>query len=739
MRRNYFLRRTAPHPRSAMNIKLLLFGPNGSRKHVTLIAGAVLLAIILGLGFRLSWGEGAIAHDGSVWQVKRGPMDVRINETGELQAAESIRISPKVKGQATIVELVDEGTLVKKDDVIAKLDASQLEQNEATQAIDLENAQADLLKAGEEKNIQALTNDTNISKARLDVVNARLDVEKYGTVVLKKNGFLDKTAYGLPEDKGSANETDGGGEIIAEALSSLAVQSTDTALASLAADAAALAALKLESSAAAPAVDSTAAARIAAVTADADALVSGAAPRVDSTGAAKVDSTAPRVESSALAPIEALGPLHIGPNGEIVMDSTGQSVVRVASDGPQRGDAYQAFSDAEVAIITAKTDLETAQTDFQGMDKLLDRGFITKVQFIDADLKVVEATRTLESKRLAHAILRLYTYPKTLAQNMANLKKCEDAYKQAQLQARAQMAQKDANIVQAKAVYATRKRTLDDTRDQLSKTVITAPTDGIVLYGDERRPWDKDQIKVGGKVYEGMILVTFPSITKMIAATKVQEKDVNKVKIGQLCDVAIPAIPGVSLKGKVSKVANVAASGNRWMSSSEAKSFDVEVTLDEGDPRMKPGMSCQVAILVDTLPDCLYVPINAVFRQDGKDMCCLVSASGRTTQKPVTVGQASDLYVTLADGVKAGDSVLMYNVASSEVEPAAKGGAKPAVDSTGTRPASRVQSTDVQKVTVAAAAAGPKPSVQSTASAPAPSVQSSASAGRGVDSTAPGK
>ena len=108
------------------------------------------------------------------------------------------------------------------------------------------------------------------------------------------------------------------------------------------------------------------------------------------------------------------------------------------------------------------------------------------------------------------------------------------------------------------------------------------------------------------------------------------------------------------------------------MAASEAKVFDVEIPIEQSDNRVKPGMSCQAEILIATIPDCLYVPVNCVFRQEGRDMCTVTSV-GRMTSRSVTLGDTNDIYVQVTDGLKEGERVLLYSVAPSEVSVGASG------------------------------------------------------------------
>jgi HlyD family secretion protein len=561
-----------------MNTGALPSKRSGLTRPPVIIAAAVVAAVVLALVVKTFLGGGSGASERATFAVKRGPLDVKIVQTGELQAAESLRIIPEIRAQATIVSIVDEGTRVKKGDVIVQLDSSSLEDAEGDQAIEVENAKANLIRAEEEKKIQELQNQTNIASARLSLDNARMDLDKYGQVMLTPGGFLDMRYY--PDAEADVESSDA----VAAALDPPA-----------------------------PAVP------------------------VDSTAALAVVST-------DAAPVATV----------------------------QRGQAFQSFRDAELAIERATTDLEKARMDFDKMDELVDKGFVTKNDYLEDQLKVVEAERKLESARLAHFILRTYEHPKNLARYRADVRQREDQFKQAELSAGAQMAQRDANIAQAKATFDRRNSTLAETRDRIAKMTITAPDDGLVLYGDERRPMDKENIKVGGRANEGSVLVTFPSVGRLIAATKVPEKDIYRVRPGMPAEVTAPALVDVLFTGKVSKISSVASTTNRWMAASEAKVFDVEIPIDQPDARVKPGMSCRAEILIATIPDCLYVPVNCVFKQEGRDTCTVVSGSAMAS-RAVTLGETNDIYVQVTKGLDEGDRVLLYSVAPSEVSVAPAG------------------------------------------------------------------
>jgi len=789
--------------------------PQGiSRKVLYIVGASVLAALVLGLVVRSLLGRDKTASQRATYVVKRGDLPITVRQTGELQASESIRVIPEIKGQATIIQLVDEGTYIKKGDVMAKLDAAEMEKRETEQDIQVQNALANVTRAQEEKKMQVLTNDTSIAQAKLSVQNARMDLAKYGIVALRDDGFLDLDVYGQSEsvelaaasggDPASATSLGSTASALASAKNSGAssVASTDSGaspvrVSSLKTSAAAPASVKAAApnASVAAAVSSTASAA-AAPNARASAFAASkdpapvAASSTDSKvaapktpRAASVSSTDSRVAvakpsgpsavastDSAASAARASVPAAVGSSGAVVAAGLGSENATLAADVGstsadlvaalsstesllalppaailpeevssnalvldkqalyERCEAYQGFRDAELAIRRSMTDLERAQLDFKDMDKLLEKGFVTQNDFLNKKLALDEGQRKLESDRLKHALLLNYTYPKTLAQKQADLRQALNGAKQADISARSQMAQRDAAIRQAEAVYKMQKKDLDELRDRLKKMTVLAPEDGLVLYGDDRGWYDKSEVKVGGKAYEGRALFTLPKVSKMLAATKVMERDVYKVKVGLPAVVELPALPGTSLSGKVSKISSVSSSSRRSWMPSDVKTFDVEVALDQSDARMKPGMSCDVEVIVGTLTGVLYVPANAVFHEDSEDACYVVSGA-KVTPTKVVVGERNDLYTEVKEGLKEGQQVLLYSI-SGQGEAGKPGAKKPGeagkAKAAGKGAPAGAASTD-SKVAVGSTASAVASTDSKTAGAPAGKTASTAS------------
>ncbi len=81
---------------------------------------------------------------------------------------------------------------------------------------------------------------------------------------------------------------------------------------------------------------------------------------------------------------------------------------------------------------------------------------------------------------------------------------------------------------------------------------------------------------------------------------------------------------------------------------------------------LKPGMTANVDIFADKLPDVLYIPLQAVVIQNGQDTVTVVDSNGKQQVKNVTLGERNDLDWQVLQGLKPGQKVVIHigNVSS---------------------------------------------------------------------------
>jgi HlyD family secretion protein len=206
-----------------------------------------------------------------------------------------------------------------------------------------------------------------------------------------------------------------------------------------------------------------------------------------------------------------------------------------------------------------------------------------------------------------------------------------DAKKAAWEAADAGQAQAVARVAQAKAQVDSAQRrinqsqaTLTRASDALSKTVYSAPYDGIITNLPVR---EGEVVVMGIQNAPGSTLMTLSDMSVITAEVKVDETDIVNVKLGQPADVTIDAIPKKIFKGTVTEIGDNAMLRSTGLSTSqstagsqEAKDFKVVVTIQDAPANLRPGMSCTAKVTTASRNNALAIPIQALTVRARRDL-----------------------------------------------------------------------------------------------------------------------
>ncbi|MFQ5590468.1 MAG: efflux RND transporter periplasmic adaptor subunit [Phycisphaerae bacterium] len=324
----------------------------------------------------------------------------------------------------------------------------------------------------------------------------------------------------------------------------------------------------------------------------------------------------------------------------------------------QSGEWEQKLKDAEIAIDEAKINLERREQDFAAAEELLARKFITQTEYQEEEFKWQKAKWDLEKARKAMEVLKNYTHVADLRRKQADV---DEAIKEAQ------RVRKNAQAEEEKKTRSLESKTkeLNITQDQLAKLRtqrekcrITAPTPGFVVYYGESWRWGSgEQIKEGAEVHERQILMQLPDTSEMIVSLRVHEAKTDKLHLGQQAVVQVEGMPGQQFHGRVSKIAAVADTQNRWLNP-DLKEYETEITLEPNEAKLTPGVTAHVEILVNTVNNRLAVPVQSVFSKSGQRYVFRRN-HGELEPVEVQLGSVGTEWVEISSGLSEGDRILL--------------------------------------------------------------------------------
>jgi HlyD family secretion protein len=188
-------------------------------------------------------------------------------------------------------------------------------------------------------------------------------------------------------------------------------------------------------------------------------------------------------------------------------------------------------------------------------------------------------------------------------------------------------------------------------RDQLAKTEITAPIDGVVTRLDVE---EGEMVVMGVQNQPGSILMTISDLSAIDAEVKVAEADVLRLAPDNVAAVTLDALPGRVYTGRVAEVG--ASALPQIGTQASAREFRVKVRLEGDVTMLRPGLTCDTEILVAERRNVLAVPLQAVVQRDGKSGVFVVK-DHRAIFTPVTTGIIGGLTIEVT-GVDEGASIV---------------------------------------------------------------------------------
>jgi len=158
-------------------------------------------------------------------------------------------------------------------------------------------------------------------------------------------------------------------------------------------------------------------------------------------------------------------------------------------------------------------------------------------------------------------------------------------------------------------------------------------------------------------VRERQVLLTIPDTTQMGVQVSVHESFVEQVSVEQDVRIAVDAFPDRPLFGKVHKIAVLPDAQNRWLNP-DLKVYKTMIAIEGQHGWLRPGLSARAEIIIATLDDVVYVPVQAVRRQDGSAVVFVRTVTG-SERREVELGLASDICVEIKSGLKEGETVFL--------------------------------------------------------------------------------
>ncbi len=325
------------------------------------------------------------------------------------------------------------------------------------------------------------------------------------------------------------------------------------------------------------------------------------------------------------------------------------------------GEAEQKIRRMRDEALVASSELAVVEESVAGAKRLHERDFITK-QTLENELVGLDKARlALQRSETELELFRDYEFPKEAEKMLSHYEEALLSLIRTKREKLALMSQIYAKYRSVKRRYDLERKKRENLEEQLAGCVVRATQVGLVAYGGASGDYYAsrvyDGISAGATLKTGQPIITIPDMSKLGVEVKIHESSIKKIELGQKVYITAESVPDKTLLGRISKVA-VLPDSNASRFNPSLKVYPATVEIEGTHEFLKPGMSAKVEIIVDELDDVTYIPVQAVFVENGEHFVFLKTLAGYE-RRAVEIGSHNNEYIELKKGVDAGELVLL--------------------------------------------------------------------------------
>lgn len=220
----------------------------------------------------------------------------------------------------------------------------------------------------------------------------------------------------------------------------------------------------------------------------------------------------------------------------------------------------------------------------------------------------------------------------------------------------------DHNLNQAtiqSKVQASAKAKFDVERAERSMGQMTlrAPSAGTISLLQHWSGSGMTTYRPGDHAWPGAAIAELPDASTLRVSARVDETERGRLAAKQAVTVQLNAIPDRQFTGHIDQISAIASLdfSSGWPIT---RNFMLDIALDQTDPRFKPGITGQITVVVDKVPNAITIPAQAMFQKSGQNVA-YVWHGGQFEERTIEVGRRSGDKILVAKGVAAGEQVAL--------------------------------------------------------------------------------
>lgn len=283
-----------------------------------------------------------------------------------------------------------------------------------------------------------------------------------------------------------------------------------------------------------------------------------------------------------------------------------------------RAQARLAAEQDRTAVLKARYDVESAKLEASKQE------IVSKIEGEEAQLKLADSQQALQ---------------------------------EAEAKEKSDKTLNEATIASKVQASAKAKFDVERAEHALARMILLAPSAGTVTLLQHWAGTNMATYRTGDHAWPGAAIAELPDANTLRVSARVDETERGRLAAKQSVTVQFNSISDRQFTGHIEQIGEIASldfSGG-WP---PARNFTLYVALDQSDPRFKPGITGDVKVLVEKVPDAVIIPAQAMFEKSGENVV-YVWRGGEFQEARVQVGRKSGDKILVAKGVSPGEKLAL--------------------------------------------------------------------------------
>jgi multidrug resistance efflux pump len=188
---------------------------------------------------------------------------------------------------------------------------------------------------------------------------------------------------------------------------------------------------------------------------------------------------------------------------------------------------------------------------------------------------------------------------------------------------------------------------------------IHSPIEGLAVIRTVWKSSAPSEIQEGEEVRAGVPVVDIVNPAMMRVRTRVNQADINGLRVDQPVKVGLDAYPDLFFGGRVAQISPIAVTSTL---NPKVRSFVVLIDVNGSHANLMPDLTASLDVELERVPGALVVPRDTI-RYDGDRAFVRVQRGDRFEDRSVTIGTTNAHEAVITAGLEEG-SVIARNVAS---------------------------------------------------------------------------